>query len=86
MIAAILQAATLVLAEEGIARFTMARVAEKAESSVGSIYQYFPNKVSILFRLQVDEWIQTTRMMQSILKDASAPPLERLHSLVHVSL
>ena len=86
LIAAILQAATLVLAEEGIARFTMARVPEKAGVSVGSIYQYFPNTVSILFRLQVDEWIQTTRMMQSILKDVSAPPLERLRTLVHAFL
>lgn len=74
------------MAEEGVTRFTTARVAEKAGVSVGSIYQYFPNKVSILFRLQVDEWIQTTRMMQSILKDASAPPLERLRTLVHAFL
>ncbi|SCM74667.1 TetR family transcriptional regulator [Desulfovibrio sp. 86] len=86
LVTAILQAAALVLAEEGVTRFTTARVAEKAGVSVGSIYQYFPNKVSILFRLQVDEWIQTTRMMQSILKDASAPPLERLRTLVHAFL
>ena len=86
LVTAILQAAALVLAEEGVTRFTTARVAEKAGVSVGSIYQYFPNKVSILFRLQVDEWIQTTRMMQSILKDASAPPLERLRALVHAFL
>lgn len=60
LVAAILEAATQVLSEEGAARFTSARVAEKAGVSVGSIYQYFPNKASILFRLQVDEWMQTT--------------------------
>lgn len=86
LVSAILQAAALVLAEEGVTRFTTARVAEKAGVSVGSIYQYFPNKASILFRLQVDEWIQTTRMMQSILKDANAPHLERLRTLVHAFL
>jgi len=59
---------------------------KKLGAALAPIYQYFPNKVSILFRLQVDEWIQTTRMMQSILKDASAPPLERQRTLVHVSL
>ncbi len=86
LVAAILEAATQVLAEEGAARFTTARVAEKAGVSVGSIYQYFPNKASILFRLQVDEWTQTTRMLRNILEDASTPHLERLRTLVHAFL
>lgn len=86
LVAAILEAATQVLSEEGVARFTSARVAEKAGVSVGSIYQYFPNKASILFRLQVDEWMQTTRMLRNILEDASTPPLERLRTLVHAFL
>jgi len=55
----VLQAAIQVLAKEGAQRFTMARVAEKAGVSVGSLYQYFPNKAAILFRLQSDEWRQT---------------------------
>ena len=56
LVATILQAATQVLAQEGAGRFTTARVAEKAGVSVGSVYQYFPNKAAILFRLQSDEW------------------------------
>lgn len=60
LVAAILQAAIQVLAKEGATRFTTARVAEKAGVSVGSVYQYFPNKAAILFRLQSDEWQQTT--------------------------
>lgn len=86
LVAAILEAATKVLAEEGVTRFTTARVAEKAGVSVGSIYQYFPNKASILFRLQVDEWMQTTRMLRNILEDASTPHLERLRTLVYAFL
>ncbi|WP_437880467.1 TetR family transcriptional regulator [Pseudomonas sp. LRF_L74] len=86
LVAAILQAATQVLAEEGATRFTTARVAEKAGVSVGSIYQYFPNKASILFRLQVDEWMQTTKMLRNILEDASTPHLERLRTVVHAFL
>lgn len=83
LVTAILQAAVQVLAQEGVTRFTTARVAEKAGVSVGSVYQYFPNKAAILFRLQTDEWRQTTEMLRDILADASKPPLERLRTLIH---
>lgn len=82
LVAAILEAATQVLAKEGAARFTSARVAEKAGVSVGSIYQYFPNKAAILFRLQADEWRETTETLSRILQDQRKPPLERLRVLV----
>ena len=83
LVAAILQAAVQVLAKEGATRFTTARVADKAGVSVGSVYQYFPNKAAILFRLQSDEWQQTTEMLRSILMDVRKPPFERLRALVH---
>jgi AcrR family transcriptional regulator len=83
LVAAILQAALQVLAKEGAARFTTTRVAERAGVSVGSIYQYFPNKASILFRLQSDEWRETTAMLRDTLQDPGRPPLERLRRLVH---
>jgi AcrR family transcriptional regulator len=83
LVTAILEAAVQVLAREGAARFTTARVAEKAGVSVGSVYQYFPNKAAILFRLQTDEWRQTTDLLRSILEDTRRPPLERLRALVH---
>jgi AcrR family transcriptional regulator len=83
LVAAILEAAVQVLAKEGAQRFTTARVAEKAGVSVGSLYQYLPNKASILFRLQSDEWRQTTELLRGILEDGRRPPLERLGTLVH---
>ncbi|WP_028103412.1 TetR family transcriptional regulator [Pseudoduganella violaceinigra] len=83
LVRAILQAAIQVLAKEGIRRFTTTRVAERAGVSVGSVYQYFPNKASILFRLQSDEWRQTAAMLDAILHDAAQPPLARLRLLVH---
>jgi AcrR family transcriptional regulator len=83
LVAAILEAAVQVLAKEGAARFTTARVAEKAGVSVGSVYQYFPNKAAILFRLQTDEWRQTTDLLRGVLADTSRPPPERLRVLVH---
>lgn len=82
LVGAILEAAIQVLAKEGAHRFTTARVADKAGVSVGSLYQYFPNKASILFRLQSDEWQQTSDMMRRILEDARVPPLQRLRQLV----
>lgn len=84
--AAILDAAAQVLAREGAQRFTTARVAERAGVSIGSLYQYFPNKAAILFRLQSDEWRQTTDMLGGILADVQRPPLERLRRLVHAFL
>ncbi|GGL33145.1 TetR family transcriptional regulator [Caulobacter rhizosphaerae] len=71
------------MAKEGAGRFTTARVAEKAGVSVGSVYQYFPNKAAILFRLQSDEWRQTTGLLRAILEDVDRPPFERLRTLVH---
>lgn len=86
LVAIILEAAVHVLAKEGAQRFTTARVAERAGVSVGSVYQYFPNKAAILFRLQSDEWRQTTELLRGILEDAGRPPLERLRRLVHAFL
>jgi AcrR family transcriptional regulator len=82
LVAAILQAATQVLAREGAQRFTTARVAERAGVSVGSVYQYFPNKAAILFKLQSDEWQQTTDLLAAILGDLRKPPFVRLRRLV----
>jgi AcrR family transcriptional regulator len=84
LVSAILEAAIQVLVKEGAQRFTSARVAEKAGVSVGSVYQYFPNKAAILFQLQSDEWRQTTDMLRRILEEVEKPPLERLRTLVHV--
>lgn len=83
LVASILTAAAQVLEKEGAARFTTARVAEKAGVSIGSLYQYFPNKAAILFQLQNDEWRQTTEMLQNLLGDPQKPPLDRLRALVY---
>jgi AcrR family transcriptional regulator len=82
LVADILEAAAHVLARDGAHRFTTGRVAERAGVSVGSLYQYFPNKEAILFRLQVEEWKETGGMLQDILADRSRPPAERLRAVV----
>ena len=81
LVASILEAAVQVLASEGAQRFTTARVAERAGVSIGSLYQYFPNKAAILFRLQSDEWRRTASARRDP-RDTARPPLERLRRLV----
>src|ERR1700735_5848589 len=80
LVADVLEAAVRVLAREGAPSFTAARVAEEAGVSVGSLYQYFPNKEAILFRLQTDEWEQTGGLLAGILADTARPPVGRLRT------
>ncbi|CAG4882729.1 TetR/AcrR family transcriptional regulator [Georgfuchsia toluolica] len=47
----ILEAAAHILATKGYEAFTTNRVAERAGVSIGSLYQYFPNKQSLLAAL-----------------------------------
>jgi AcrR family transcriptional regulator len=82
MVADILEAAIRVLEREGAQRFTTIRVAEVAGVSVGSLYQYFPNKQAILYRLQVEEWRKTGDVIDAILGDPRPSPARRLRALV----
>ncbi len=84
LVSDILEASARVLVRHGAHRFTTARVAEAAGISVGSLYQYFPNKEAILFRLQAEEWGQTMGELRRILSDASVPPPERLRGAVRM--
>ena len=49
---AIIRTATIqVLLNQGLAQLTTTRVAERAGVSVGTMYQYFPNKQALLFAI-----------------------------------
>jgi len=48
---AILQAATQLLATAGIGGFNTNAIAERAGASIGTLYQYFPNKQALLLHL-----------------------------------
>ena len=79
-----MEGAARVLARQGARRFTTVRVAEEAGVSIGSLYQYFPSKEALLFRLQTDEWTETWGVLDEILSDARLVPLERLRKAVLV--
>jgi AcrR family transcriptional regulator len=49
---AILEAATYILVKDGWSRFTTNSVADRAGVNIASLYQYFPNKESIVAELQ----------------------------------
>lgn len=48
---AIVEAASQVLEQEGEEGLTTARIAERAGVSIGSLYQYFPNREAVLLAL-----------------------------------
>ena len=52
----ILKAAAAVLEEEGYDQLKTVTIAERAGASIGSVYQYFPNKHAILTQL-VERWL-----------------------------
>lgn len=71
---AILEAAARVLAEESLAGFNTNRVAERAGVSVGSLYQYFPNKAALVRALVEAAQAKLTAAAQQ-LAAARAPNL-----------
>jgi len=46
-VAAILEAAAAVIAEEGYEGATMAEIAARSGTKIGSLYRFFPNKESL---------------------------------------
>jgi AcrR family transcriptional regulator len=66
---AILTATAHILAESGLEKFTTNRVAERAGVSIGSLYQYFPNKKALLFALAQQQAEQMLQLAQNHLTE-----------------
>src|SRR5262245_34802611 len=75
---AIIRAAELVLEQEGVTALTTTRVAKKAGVSVGSLYQYFPNKGALVAALVERYMTQLREVFLQMLQVASFLPLENL--------
>lgn len=66
-VAAILTAAAQVLERRGYASATTDAIAERAGVSVGSVYQYFPNKDAILVTLAERHMEEASRLLRGML-------------------
>ncbi len=75
---AILEGAAQVFEKHGYARTTTDRIAERAGVSVGSLYQYFPNKDAIIVALAERHQEAGLRRVRELLSDA---PVEALAAM-----
>jgi AcrR family transcriptional regulator len=90
---AILQAAARIFEVEGVESATTDRIAARAGISVGSLYQYFPNKDAILVALAHCHLLETSAALAPGLAaleagpplDAALPPLLRATLEIHGS-
>jgi AcrR family transcriptional regulator len=73
---AILTATTHILIEEGYDKASTNRIAERAGISIGSLYQYFPNKESLIAALRDRHVSSMMAMIESKLKDLDNAPIE----------
>jgi AcrR family transcriptional regulator len=78
MVEAIEQAAAEMFAAHGYAHTTTNKIAERAGVSVGSLYQYFPNKDSLLARLWYRHHEEVHQVVEAGLERLADPsvPLE----------
>jgi AcrR family transcriptional regulator len=80
---AILTAAAHILTENGYDTASTNRIAERAGVSIGSLYQYFPNKEAIMTALRERHVNEMAAIVESALNQSVHQPLDvALHELV----
>ncbi|MEV7043199.1 TetR/AcrR family transcriptional regulator [Amycolatopsis sp. NPDC051061] len=77
----ILTAAAHVFGEHGYAAGTTNRIAERAGISIGSLYQYFPNKDAILAELLVRHLDDGAAIAERVQREALPGPIEEIFRL-----
>src|SRR5580698_3934439 len=75
---AVLDAVVRILKREGVKAVTTNLVAERAGVSIGSLYQYFPDKRAIFVVLHERHIEQIDRMVESKLFEHAESPLDGL--------
>jgi AcrR family transcriptional regulator len=75
---AISEATIQVLLSQGAERLTTTRVADRAGVSVGTLYQYFPNKRSLLFAVFEDHLEKVAQEVEDACEQARHKPLSEM--------
>jgi AcrR family transcriptional regulator len=75
---AISEATIQVLLSHGAERLTTTRVAERAGVSVGTLYQYYPNKQSLLFAVLENHFNLVAAKFESACENACHKPLAEM--------
>src|SRR5208282_3960199 len=73
---AVLDSVVRILKREGVDAVTTNRIAEVAGVSIGSVYQYFPDKRAIYVALHQRHVDQIDRIVESTLVDHAASSLD----------
>jgi AcrR family transcriptional regulator len=73
---AILEATTHILVEEGYDKANTNRIAERAGISIGSLYQYFPNKEALMTALMEQHAQEMVELVETKLDQLFDSPLE----------
>jgi AcrR family transcriptional regulator len=73
---AILEATTHILVEEGYDKANTNRIAERAGISIGSLYQYFPNKEALMTALMEQHAQEMVELVEAKLDQLFDSPLE----------
>jgi AcrR family transcriptional regulator len=77
-VGAICEATIQVLLSHGAGRLTTTRVADRAGVSVGTLYQYYPNKQSLLFAVFEDHMDKVARAVETACEDARHKPMSEM--------
>jgi len=77
-VAAISEATIQILLSPGTDRLTTTRVAERAGVSVGTLYQYYPNKQSLLFAVLEDHLDKVSAAVEAACARARRKPLAEM--------
>jgi AcrR family transcriptional regulator len=83
--AAIVEAAARILEEDGASALTTNRIAERAGVSIGSLYQYFPDKRSVIAQLLRRERAALLDDIRAV-SDSCGDPLAVVGALVDAAL
>ena len=77
-VGAICEATIQVLLSHGAERLTTTRVAHRAGVSVGTLYQYYPNKQSLLFAVFEDHMDKVSQAVEDACAHASQMPMSEM--------